>query len=108
MEHIRHHHTNSLLVAWLLTILALTIERLYRLRYLHRGRHRPLTPIEFLRLLRLSLSPLRPLDTSDRPTLTRTPAPSDDPPSAPALGVSLTASCPAFCDRSRAKPASRR
>jgi hypothetical protein len=64
MEHIRHHHANSLLVAWLLTILALTIERLYRLRYLHRGHHRPLTPIEFLRLLRLSLSPPRALDSS--------------------------------------------
>jgi hypothetical protein len=64
MEHIRHHHANSLLVAWLLTLFALTIERLYRLRYLHRGRHRSLTPIEFLRQLRLSLSPPRPLDTS--------------------------------------------
>jgi hypothetical protein len=63
MEHIRHHHANSMLVMWLLTIFALTIERLYRLRYLHRGRHRPATPIEFLRMLRLSLCP-RPLDTS--------------------------------------------
>jgi hypothetical protein len=64
MEHIRHHHANSLLVMWLLTVFALTIERLYRLRYLHRGRHRPATPIEFLRMLRLSLGPPRPLDTS--------------------------------------------
>ena len=64
MEHIRHHHANSLLVGWLLTIFALTIERLYRLRYLHRGRHRPATPIEFLRMLRLSLCPSRPVDTS--------------------------------------------
>jgi hypothetical protein len=64
MEHLRHHHANSVLVMWLLTIFALTIERLYRLRYLHRGRHRPATPIEFLRLLRLSLGPPRPLDTS--------------------------------------------
>ena len=64
MEHIRHHHANSLLVMWLLTIFALTIERLYRLRYLHRGRHRPATPIEFLRMLRLSLCPPRPVDTS--------------------------------------------
>lgn len=63
MEHLRHHHANSVLVMWLLTIFALTIERLYRLRYLHRGRHRPATPIEFLRLLRLSLGPPRPLDT---------------------------------------------
>lgn len=62
MEHIRHHHANSLLVMWLLTVFALTIERLYRLRYLHRGRHRPATPIEFLRMLRLSLGPPRPLD----------------------------------------------
>jgi hypothetical protein len=64
MEHIRHHHANSLLVGWLLTIFALTIERLYRLRYLHRGSHRPATPIEFLRMLRLSLCPRRHLDTS--------------------------------------------
>ena len=63
MEHLRHHHANSVLVMWLLTIFALTIERLYRLRYLHRGRHRPATPIEFLRMLRLSLAPPRPLDT---------------------------------------------
>ena len=63
MEHIRHHHANSVLVMWLLTVFALTIERLYRLRYLHRGRHRPATPIEFLRMLRLSLCPPRPLDT---------------------------------------------
>lgn len=64
LEHIRHHHANSLLVVWLLTIFALTIERLYRMRYLHRGRGRPATPIEFLRVLRLSLCPPRPLDTS--------------------------------------------
>lgn len=63
LEHIRHHHANSLLVGWLLTIFALTIERLYRLRYLHRGCHRPATPIEFLRMLRLSLCPRRHLDT---------------------------------------------
>ena len=64
LEHIRHHHANSMLVVWLLTLFALTIERLYRLRYLHRGRHRPATPIEFLRMLRLSLCPPRPVDTS--------------------------------------------
>lgn len=64
MEHICHHHANSLLVGWLLTIFALTIERLYRLRYLHRGAHRPATAIEFVRALRLSLCPVRPLDTS--------------------------------------------
>ena len=64
LEHITHHHPNSLLIGWLLTIFALTIERLYRLRYLHRGTHRPATAIAFVRALRLSLCPSRPLDTS--------------------------------------------
>lgn len=63
MEHICHHHANSLLVCWLLTTLALTIERLYRLRYLHRGNHHPMKPIDLLRLLRLQLGALR-ADTS--------------------------------------------
>ncbi len=44
MAHIPHHHANSLLLHWLLIILALTIERLYRLRHLHRGRHHPVPP----------------------------------------------------------------
>jgi len=56
LEHIPHHHENSLLIHWLFTILALVIEHLYRARYLHRGTHALLTPIEFLRLLRLNLA----------------------------------------------------
>ena len=64
LEHICHHHANSLLLGWLLAIFALTLERLYRLRYLRRGLHRPRTPIEFVRLLRLSLSPPQASDTS--------------------------------------------
>jgi hypothetical protein len=40
LEHICHHHANSLLITWLVACLALTIERLYRLRYLRRGAHR--------------------------------------------------------------------
>ena len=63
-EHITHHHANSLLVCWLLLILALTIERLYRLRHLHRGTHRPHSAIELLRLLRLSLATSPSADTS--------------------------------------------
>jgi len=55
-EHIPHHHPNSLLVCWLLLLLALTIERLYRLRYLHRGTHAPHSAIHLLRLLRLNLA----------------------------------------------------
>lgn len=63
-EHITHHHANSLLLCWLLLILALTIERLYRLRYLHRGTHTPYSAIELLRLLRLSLATWPSPDTS--------------------------------------------
>ena len=64
LEHITHHHPNSLLIGWLLTMFALTLERLYRLRYLHRGTHRPPSAIDFVRALRLSLCPSRRLDTS--------------------------------------------
>ena len=39
MEHICHHEPNSILVVWLLILLAIVIERLYRMRYLHRGEH---------------------------------------------------------------------
>jgi hypothetical protein len=59
LEHIPHHHANSLLLHWLLTALSLTIERLYRLRYLHRGSHRRLSAVELRRLLWLNLA--RPL-----------------------------------------------
>jgi hypothetical protein len=64
MEHICHHDANSILVSWLILLLALTIERLYRLRYLHRGTHPLCTGIGLVRQLRFSLG--RPLtaDTS--------------------------------------------
>ncbi len=55
LEHIRHHHANSLLISWLLVALALTIERLYRLRFLHRGAHRVQTAATLLLHLWLSL-----------------------------------------------------
>lgn len=64
LEHICHHHPNSLLLTWLLIALALNIERLYRLRYLHRGSHPVCTAIALLRLLRLSLSSPTALDSS--------------------------------------------
>jgi len=53
---IRHHHERSLLIVWLLTCLALTLERLYRLRYLHRGSHPVRAAINLCRLLLLTLS----------------------------------------------------
>jgi len=57
MEHICHHQANSLLVNWLMIALTLTLERLYRCRYLDRGVHRILEPVELYRLLLLSLMP---------------------------------------------------
>ena len=62
--HICHHHPNSLLITWLLTSLGLTIERLYRLRYLRRGTHPLRTAAEFVYVLWLSLSRPAPADTS--------------------------------------------
>lgn len=56
LEHIQHHHPTSLLISWLLLMFALTLERLYRLRYLHRGRNRPRPAIELWRAFRLSLA----------------------------------------------------
>ncbi len=55
LAHICHHEANSLLVVWLLICLALTVERLYRLRYLHRGTHPVHSAIALLLLLQLSL-----------------------------------------------------
>jgi hypothetical protein len=62
LEHICHHERHSLLAVWLLTCLALTIERLYRVRYLHRGTHPVRTAIDFLLQLQLSLG--RPAATA--------------------------------------------
>lgn len=64
LEHIPHHHANSLLLHWLLTALSLTIERLYRLRYLHRGSHPRLTAVELCLLLWLNLAPSPSPNTS--------------------------------------------
>lgn len=56
LEHIRHHQERSLLIMWLLTCFSLTLERLYRLRYLHRGSHPVRTAMDLCRVLVLSLS----------------------------------------------------
>lgn len=61
IEHICHHEANSILLNWLITFLALVIERLYRIRYLHRGTHPVRSAEELCRLLWLGLSrPLSP------------------------------------------------
>jgi hypothetical protein len=64
LEHICHHHDNSILVNWLLLCLALVIERLYRLRYLHRGNHSVLSAEQLCRLLWLGLFRPASLDSS--------------------------------------------
>jgi hypothetical protein len=47
---------NSVLLNYLLTLLALIIERLYRIRYLHRGPHKVHSAEQLCRLLWISLS----------------------------------------------------
>jgi len=56
LEHICHHQANSVLISWLLTLFAMVIERLYRLRYLHRGKHPVRSAEQLCRLLWLSVS----------------------------------------------------
>jgi len=64
MEHICRHEKNSVLVGWLLMLLAMVIERLYRLRYLHRGNHPVLAAAELLTRLWVALGTPRPHDSS--------------------------------------------
>lgn len=55
LEHIPRHHANALLVWWLMVTLALTVERLYRMRYLRRGVHQPHTSAKLVLLLWLAV-----------------------------------------------------
>jgi hypothetical protein len=64
LEHIAHHHANSLLIYWLLLFLALTIERLYRLRYLHRGKHAPRSAADLRLILWINVFRSCPPDSS--------------------------------------------
>jgi hypothetical protein len=59
MEHIQYHHPNSMLVNWLFLLLALLIERIYRIRYLHRGSHLILAAMQLKDMLWLSRRPAR-------------------------------------------------
>jgi len=56
LEHICHHHANSILMVWLLLMMALVVERLYRIRYLHRGTQQLRSADQLCRLFWLSLS----------------------------------------------------
>ena len=60
LAHVPHHEANSLLAHWLLVALTLVIERLFRLRHLHRGTRPLLAPIDLVRRLRLALARAAP------------------------------------------------
>ncbi|MGV8039646.1 MAG: transposase [Thermoanaerobaculaceae bacterium] len=64
LERIRHHTPTSVVATWLVVCLAIMIERLYRLRYLHRGTHQPRTAIELHFLFWLALGRPSPPDSS--------------------------------------------
>lgn len=64
LEHICHHHANSLLVGWLLTLLSLVLLRLFRLRHLHRGKHPVRTAIELVHLFWIALGRPAALNSS--------------------------------------------
>jgi Transposase DDE domain len=64
LEHICHHEQHSILLVWLITFLAIMIERLYRIRYLHRGTHRRHSAGQLCRLLWLSLAGFGKLNSS--------------------------------------------
>lgn len=55
LEHTPRHHANALLMWWLIVAFAMTIERLFRCRFLHRGAHRPRTSADLHLSLWLSL-----------------------------------------------------
>jgi hypothetical protein len=63
MEHICHHEPNSILIVWLLILLAMVIERLYRQRHLHRGEHAVRSAMDLLTWLWLTLGSRSPPDT---------------------------------------------
>jgi len=60
MEHICHHEPKSILIVWLLILLALVIERLYRLRHLHRGDHGIRSAMDLWQYLWLTLGSRSP------------------------------------------------
>jgi hypothetical protein len=63
MEHICHHEPNSILMVWLWILLALVIERLYRLRYLHRGDQGIRSAMDLFAYLWLTLGSRTPPET---------------------------------------------
>lgn len=64
MEHLCHHEPNSILIVWLLIVLAMVIERLYRMRHLHRGEHGIRSAADLWTFLWLTLGSRSPPDST--------------------------------------------
>jgi hypothetical protein len=64
LAHIPHHEAHCLVIFWLVLCLALTMERLFRLRFLRRGKHAPAAAVEFARTMWLALGRVPAWDTS--------------------------------------------
>ena len=54
LEHVRRHDSNAVIVGWLISFFSMVVERLYRIRYLHRGSKPIRSAIELLRILRFA------------------------------------------------------
>lgn len=74
MEHICRHDANALLVWWLLLLLGLVIERLYRHCFLHRGSHPRISAADLLVFLLLALGRPPARARSRSPPATLAPA----------------------------------
>jgi hypothetical protein len=63
MEHACRHSANALLVTWLIALMAMVIDRLFRHCYLHRGNHPVIAAIDLCLRLWLSLRDPKPRPT---------------------------------------------
>jgi hypothetical protein len=64
LEHTCHHTKQGVLAGWLISLLAIAIERLFRMRFLRRGGRPALSAIALIRILRYASAPRpRCLDT---------------------------------------------
>ena len=64
LRHTRHPEPNSILIVWLLILLAMVIEGVYRMRYLHRGEHGVRSAADLCAFLWLTLGSRSPPDSA--------------------------------------------
>lgn len=72
LKHVCHHDANALFVGWLLLLLGLIIEKLYRHCFLHRRMHPRISAADLLVLLVCALA--RPPSRAGPPRATVVPA----------------------------------